>query len=371
MEQKIVVHSRKKLLKFINIKMYFCGMDHQKYMKRCIQLAGNGLGTTYPNPLVGSVIVYKDTIIGEGWHKKAGEAHAEVNAVNSVKDKSLLAHSTLYVNLEPCSHFGKTPPCSDMIIRLGIPDVVIGTVDPNAKVAGQGIERLKAAGIKVTVGILEKECLELNRRFFTFHEKKRPYIILKWAESADGFIAPETKNGNRPVWISNTYSRQLVHKWRSEEQAILVGTQTAIDDNPKLDVRDWSGNQPVRIAIDRSGRIPADSHIFDNQQETIVFSEKFFPSQKENVIFEPIDFGANILPQILAILHRREILSVIVEGGRQTLQRFIDANLWDEARVFTGDAVLKDGTKAPEIRNQIAEKHSVDKDELLILRNHD
>ena len=215
---------------------------HEKYIRRCIELAKNGLGTTHPNPLVGSIIVYKDEIIGEGWHKKAGEPHAEVIAINSVKDKSLLPKATIYVSLEPCSHFGKTPPCCDLIIANIIPNVVIGTMDPFAKVAGNGIKKLVEAGKNVIVGILEDECNELNKRFFTFHNKKRPYIILKWAESLDGFIAPLTKVKKEPVWITNDYSRQLVHKWRSEEQAILVGTNTIIDDNPSLTTRDWTGN---------------------------------------------------------------------------------------------------------------------------------
>lgn len=228
---------------------------HEFYMKRCIELAKNGLGTTYPNPLVGSVIVHDGKIIGEGWHKKAGEPHAEVNAVNSVKDKSLLKEATIYVSLEPCSHFGKTPPCCDLIIANKIPNVVVGTVDPFAKVAGNGIKKLIESGKNVTIGILEDECNELNKRFFTFHQKKRPYIILKWAETTDGFIAPISKEEKSPVWITNPYSRQLVHKWRTEEQAILVGTNTVLDDNPKLDARDFSGNNPVRIVLDKSGKI--------------------------------------------------------------------------------------------------------------------
>ena len=245
---------------------------HEKYIKRCIELAQNGLGTTYPNPMVGSVIVYDGQIIGEGWHKKAGEPHAEVNAVNSVKDKSLLKKATIYVSLEPCSHFGKTPPCCDLIIANEIPNVVVGTVDPNEKVAGKGILKLIEAGANVTVGVLENECNELNKRFFTFHQKKRPYIILKWAESLDGFLAPE-KAGNqdrKPVWITNQYSRQLVHKWRTEEQAILVGTQTVVDDNPKLNARDWNGNNPTRIVIDRNNRIDPDSFIFDDTVKTVI-----------------------------------------------------------------------------------------------------
>jgi diaminohydroxyphosphoribosylaminopyrimidine deaminase/5-amino-6-(5-phosphoribosylamino)uracil reductase len=344
-------------------------MSHELYMQRCLELAKNGLGTTYPNPVVGSVIVHKDTIIGEGWHRKSGGPHAEVNAVDSVKNHALLKESTIYVNLEPCSHFGRTPPCSDMIIRMGIPKVVIGTVDPNQKVAGKGIERLRAAGIEVIVGILEAECLEMNRRFFTFHNKKRPYIILKWAESVDGFIAPLTKDEQKPVWISNPASRQLVHKWRSEEQAILVGTQTVIDDNPELNVRDWhKTNQPIRLVIDKSGQIPKASHIFDNQQPTIIFSEKILMSEKENIIFEVVDFSRDILPQLMSALYKRSIQSVIIEGGRQTLQSFIDAGLWDEARIFIGEAVLGDGTKAPKLDTGNANEDSVGRDKLLIFR---
>lgn len=345
--------------------------DDQKYMQRCLDLAKNGLGMTYPNPLVGSVIVYKDRIIGEGWHKKSGEAHAEVNAVNSVADKSLLKQSTLYVNLEPCSHFGKTPPCADLIVKYGIPNVVIGTVDPNSVVSGNGIAKLKAAGIGVTVGVLQAECHEHNKRFFTFHKKKRPYIILKWAESADGFIAPQTKDGRKPVWITTAASRQLVHKWRSEEQAILIGTQTAVDDNPKLNIRDWAGNAPTRIVIDRSQRIPTDSHVFDNQTKTIVISEKNFSHDKENIIFEVIDFSRNVLHQTMNVLHRHQIQSVIIEGGRQTLQAFIDAALWDEARVFKGNMALHEGTASPIFSATIATKQAISNDELLIYRNND
>ena len=352
--------------------MYFCWVNTQElYMRRCIQLAENGLGTTYPNPLVGAVIVHEGKIIGEGWHRKAGEAHAEVNAVNSVKDKSLLKHATIYVSLEPCSHFGKTPPCCDLIIANGIPNVVIGTVDPNIKVAGNGIKKLVEAGKNVTVGILEKECHELNRRFFTFHQKKRPYIILKWAESADGFIAPLTRNSQQPVWISNRHSRQLVHKWRAEEQAILVGTQTVADDNPKLDVRDWTGKNPVRVVIDKNNRISKESHIFDNQAKTIVFCAGHFPFEKENIIFESIDFDGNVAQQMAAVLYRHNLQSVIVEGGRQTLQTFIDFNIWDEARVFVGQAVIENGTEAPVVKTANAETHMIGGDKLLIFWNHD
>lgn len=344
---------------------------HEKYIRRCIELAKNGLGTTYPNPMVGSVIVYDDKIIGEGWHKKAGEPHAEVNAINSVKDKSLLNKATIYVSLEPCSHFGKTPPCCDLIIKNKIPNVVIGTVDPNEKVAGNGIKKLIEAGTHVTVGILEAECNELNKRFFTFHEKKRPYIILKWAESQDGFIAPLEKLEKKPVWITNQYSRQLVHKWRSEEQAILVGTQTVIDDNPKLDVRDWTGNNPIRVVLDQNNRVSNDSQIFDSQTKTIVFSKLKSPVEKENIIFEVIDFERNIATQIVQKLYQHQIQSVIIEGGRLTLQTFIDENLWDEARIFIGNIKIKEGIKAPTLVKKSFEKLSIGNDELILSRNDD
>lgn len=347
-------------------------------MRRCIELAKNGLGTTYPNPMVGSVIVYDGKIIGEGWHIKAGEPHAEVNAVNSVKDKTLLKKATIYVSLEPCSHFGKTPPCCDLIIENEIPNVVVGTVDPNIKVAGNGIKKLIEAGKKVTVGVLEGECQELNKRFFTFHKKKRPYIILKWAESLDGFIAPLeilrkalNDNEKKPVWITNEFSRQLVHKWRSEEQAILVGTQTVIDDNPKLDVRDWSGNNPVRIVLDQHLRIPKESQIYNNLVKTIVLTNSSNAINKENTIFEIIDFKQNIAKQMADILYKHQIQSVIIEGGRQTLQTFINDNLWDEVRVFTGKSLIENGIKAPFLPLKNAEKHTYIKDELRISRNYD
>jgi diaminohydroxyphosphoribosylaminopyrimidine deaminase/5-amino-6-(5-phosphoribosylamino)uracil reductase len=350
----------------------------KKYIRRCIELAKNGLGTTYPNPLVGSVIVYDNKIIGEGWHRKAGEPHAEVNAINSVKDKSLLKNATIYVNLEPCSHFGQTPPCCDLIIKNKIPNVVIGTVDPNIKVAGNGMKKLIEAGVKVTVGILEDECNELNKRFFTFHQKKRPYIILKWAESQDGFIAPDATfrkklnvNVKKPVWITNPYSRQLVHKWRSEEQAILVGTQTVIDDNPKLDVRDWTGNNPFRVVLDQNNRIPNNSHIYDDQSKTVVVSKTTRDVDQENHIFESVVFDKNMAKRLAEVMYGHQIQSVIIEGGRQTLQTFIDENLWDEARVFSGNTIFTKGTLAPTLRKSYCEKQLIDQDELIISRNHD
>ncbi|MEZ0182861.1 bifunctional diaminohydroxyphosphoribosylaminopyrimidine deaminase/5-amino-6-(5-phosphoribosylamino)uracil reductase RibD [Flavobacterium oncorhynchi] len=346
---------------------------HEKYIRRCIELAKNGLGTTYPNPMVGSVIVYNDTIIGEGWHKKAGEPHAEVNAVRSVKDKSLLKKATIYVSLEPCSHFGKTPPCCDLIIENKIPNVVVGTVDPNEKVAGNGIRKLVEAGANVVVGILEDECNELNKRFFTFHQKKRPYIILKWAESLDGYLAPEKEinQERKPVWITNKYSRQLVHKWRSEEQAILVGTQTVIDDNPKLNVRDWSGNNPVRVVLDQNNRISKDSFVFDNSVKTIVLTKSENNISTENTLFEKIEFDNNSIENILWVLHQHQIQSIIIEGGKQTLQSFIDKNIWDEARIFIGKNTFEKGTKAPELKKKNEVKTYIQNDELIYVRNHD
>lgn len=343
----------------------------EKYIKRCIQLAKNGQGNTYPNPMVGSVIVHEGKIIGEGWHRKAGEPHAEVHAVQSVKDKSLLKKATIYVSLEPCSHFGKTPPCCDLIIQSGIPNVVIGTVDPNIKVAGNGIKKLIEAGVHVKVGVLEEECYELNNRFFTFHNKKRPYIILKWAESQDGYIAPLHKKENKPVWITNQYSRQLVHKWRSEEQSILVGTQTAIDDSPKLDVRDWTGKNPIRIVIDANRRIPKNNQLFDNQVKTIVICKQIDEINSENCIFESLDFQGNIPEQTAEILYKHNIQSVIIEGGSRTLQTFIDAKIWDEARIFKGNSFMKEGIKAPKLVINEYKKQVIIDDELLIIRNYD
>lgn len=350
---------------------YFCVVKiHENYINRCIQLAKNGLGTTYPNPLVGSVIVHEGKIIGEGWHRKAGEPHAEVNAINSVKDKSLLAKATIYVSLEPCSHFGKTPPCCDLIIKHKIPNVVVGTVDPNSKVAGTGIKRLIENGCHVTVGILEKECNELNKRFFTFHNKKRPYIILKWAESTDGFIAPLTKEEKEPVWISNIYSRQLVHQWRSQEQAILVGTQTVLDDNPQLDVRDWTGENPIRIVLDRTGKINADYKVKDGNVKTIIITEQENLTFSDNHIYESVIFDKQLTKKITDILYKYGIQSIIVEGGKQTLQTFIDDNLWDEARVFIGNISLNEGIKAP-LLNGISKTTEIKGDQLKLFLNHD
>lgn len=331
-------------------------------MQRCLQLAKNGRVHAMPNPSVGAVIVYNGNIIGEGYTSSYGGAHAEVNAIASVKNPELLAHATIYVSLEPCSHFGKTPPCADLILKHKIPMVVVGASDPNPLVAGNGLRKIAASGAQVISGILEKECIESNIRFFTFHQKKRPYIILKWAQSKDGFIAPTSEKRNQnpePFWITNTYSRQLVHKWRSEEAAILIGTQTAIDDNPKLDVRDWIGANPVKIVLDQKNRIPKENYIFEDKSKVKVLTST------------EIDFGKNPAQQIAQYLYNVGLQSVIIEGGRQTLQTFIDAGIWDEARVFTGEVLFGEGMKAPEFSGSQPIKQSVLQDELLIFKNHD
>lgn len=346
---------------------------HETYIKRCLDIAKNGLGSTRPNPMVGSVIVHNQKIIGEGFTSKYGGNHAEVNAINSVKDKSLLKASTIYVTLEPCSHYGKTPPCSDLIIKHNIPKVVIGCVDDFEKVAGQGIKRLQDSGAEVIVGVLENECHEHHKRFFTFHNKKRPYIILKWAESADGFIAPKTKNEQKPVWITNTYSRQLVHKWRAEEQAILVGTATAIADNPSLTTRDFVGKNPTRIVLDRKGKLSNTLALFNAEAETIVICESTEnkTTKHSNITHETIhwDSKSEIAQQIVSILYKNNINSVIIEGGAQTLQTFIDENLWDEARVFTGENQFKTGTKAPQFSATIISTKHILTDILKIYTN--
>lgn len=337
-------------------------------MRRCIQLAKNGLGTTYPNPLVGSVIVYENKIIGEGWHRQSGMPHAEVNAINSVKNKQLLKNATIYINLEPCSHTGKTPPCANLIIEKQIKNVVIGCKDPNPKVAGNGIKLLIKNGLKVTYGILENECEHLNKRFFSFFLKKRPYIILKWAETLDGFISPNEKKEKKPVWISNKYSRQLVHQWRAEEQAILVGTQTIVEDNPSLNTRDWYGNSPICILIDKSLRISKDYKIYRNTSKTIVITEKQ-SKNKKNQFFESINFNSPIANQIGTILYSHKIQSVIIEGGAQTLQTFIDENLWDEARIFSGPITFNNGTKAPIISGTTLTTTKIKQDILNLIIN--
>jgi diaminohydroxyphosphoribosylaminopyrimidine deaminase/5-amino-6-(5-phosphoribosylamino)uracil reductase len=331
--------------------------------------------------MVGAVIVHNNSIIGEGFTSAYGGPHAEVNAVNSVKNKSLLKDSTVYVLLEPCSHFGKTPPCSDLIIKHSIPNVVIGCIDDNPEVAGKGVAKLKAHGCNVVVGVLEKECKEHLKRFFTYLNKKRPYIILKWAETEDGFIAPirhyeqseviskstmrlpqlhkkmQPRNDAKPVWITNTYSRQLVHKWRAEEQAILVGTNTVIEDNPSLTVRDYSGENPIRIVIDKSNKLDESYKIFDASAQTIRLTKN------------ELDFNQPLASQICGVLHQHNINSVIIEGGAKTLQTFIVENLWDEARIFIGKTKFNSGTKAPNLNGRLISEKLIKEDLLKIYKN--
>ncbi|NOR28313.1 MAG: bifunctional diaminohydroxyphosphoribosylaminopyrimidine deaminase/5-amino-6-(5-phosphoribosylamino)uracil reductase RibD [Lutibacter sp.] len=345
---------------------------HEKYIKRCIELAKNGLGKTYPNPMVGSVIVLNNSIIGEGWHKKAGEPHAEVNAINSVSDKSLLKNATIYVSLEPCSHYGKTPPCANLIVENGIKKVVIGIIDENSKVSGGGVKHLRNNNCNVIVGVLEEECKELNKRFFTFHTKKRPFVILKWAETADGFIDKlrNKDSENSPNWISNVYSQQFAHKMRAEEQAILIGTTTALNDNPTLNIRSWVGIHPIRVVLDRTLKIPINYNLFDESIQTIVFTEnKYEKSTYNNVLFEIINFNENLPKQICDVLFKYEIQSVIIEGGAKTLQSFIDVNVWDEAFVFVGDANFKTGLKAPKLKKAPIEIKKISTDALKIYKN--
>ena len=361
---------------------------HEKYIKRCIEIAKNGLGTTAPNPMVGCVIVYDEKIIGEGFTSPYGGAHAEVNAINSVVERSLLNKATLYVTLEPCSHFGKTPPCVDAIIKFKIPKIVVGTIDTHSKVAGKGVEKLRGSGCEVIVGVLENQVKTHHKRFFTFHNKKRPYIILKWAESADGFIAPQTRNEQKPVWITNEISRQLVHKWRAEEQAILVGTNTVIEDNPSLTVRDWTGKNPVRVVIDKDLKLASKYRVFDESVEVIVFcdeNDKFQIHVSSNEAwsvhppipelysgsFVIIDWNSKstIAQQICNNLFIFNITSIIIEGGRQTLQTFVDENLWDEARVFTGTPSFTRGTKAPRFSGTLISEKKIIDDNLKIYKN--
>ena len=337
--------------------------NEEFFMQRCIELASKAMGCASPNPMVGSVIVYNNKIIGEGYHEKYGSHHAEVNAINSVKDKSLLFKSTLYVNLEPCAHFGKTPPCSDLIIQNKIPEVVIGCVDTFSEVSGKGIERMRSVGIDVKVGVLENESRELNKRFFTFHEKKRPYIILKWAESKDGFIAP--KNQTKPFWMTSSESKKLAHKWRAEEDAVLVGRITAEKDNPSLTVREVEGSNPIRIIIDKDLKLSADFNLFNNDAKTIVFNQLKSEENNSNNYIK-INFH-NLTKNILQELHKQNIQSIIIEGGTKTLQSFIDKNLWDEARIFTTKKTLTEGVKPPTIEGEIISEDETGGDRFKIL----
>ncbi|MGU3373376.1 bifunctional diaminohydroxyphosphoribosylaminopyrimidine deaminase/5-amino-6-(5-phosphoribosylamino)uracil reductase RibD [Chryseobacterium sp. M5A1_1a] len=318
--------------------------NDELYIKRCIELAQKALGKTYPNPLVGSVIVHNGEIIGEGYHHKAGEPHAEINAINSVENKSLIPESTIYVSLEPCAHYGKTPPCALKIKELGFKKVVIGAMDSHDKVNGKGKKIIQEAGIEAVSGILEKECIELNKRFFTYHEKKRPYIILKWAESGDGFLDKDFK----PTAISNALVNQFVHQLRADEHAILVGTQTALNDNPSLTARNVEGTNPTRILIDFDLKVPQHFKIYNNEAKTLVLNTHK-EATEEHILFIKIE-KENFLTNLMEILYKEQIQSVIIEGGCFTLQQFIDADLWDEAILIKNENLkLENGTKAPKI----------------------
>ena len=323
------------------------------YMSRCLDLARQGMGSVAPNPMVGAVIVHNGRIIGEGFHQHFGGPHAEVIAVNSVSDKNLLKEATIYVSLEPCAHHGKTPPCSDLLVECGFQRVVIGCKDTFSKVSGKGIEKLKKAGIEVEVGVLEQECRELNKRFFTFHERQRPYVILKWAQSKDGYLDRLRPNDEKGVnWISSPETKVLVHKWRSEEQSILVGRKTVQNDNPSLTVREFSGTNPTRIIIDSQLQLPDNLNIFSDEAPSIIFN-RVKNEVKGNI--EYIRISETNTQLILHELYNRNILSVFVEGGSRTLQYFIFGNVWDEARVIVGNTNFHEGEKAPTINKAPSE----------------
>ena len=324
---------------------------HEKYISRCIELGKLGIGNTYPNPSVGCCLVVDDKIIGEGYTSIAGGNHAEVNAINSVKDKSVLKLSTIYVTLEPCCHHGKTPPCVDKIIANGIKQVVIGIKDPNPLVCGKGIEKLKENGVEVISGVLKSECIEHHKRFLSYIINKRPYIILKWAETADGFIAPKQKNINEPYWISNTKSRQLVHKWRSEEQAILVGAKTIREDDPRLTTRDWEGKNCDIYILSKNG-VQKDYKIFNQDSKVTILDS------------QEIDYDKDIVKQICDKFYYDKILSIIVEGGTKTLSNFINSDVWDEIRVFRTKEKLGGGIKGPRLKYKVSDKVNIGDNEL-------
>jgi diaminohydroxyphosphoribosylaminopyrimidine deaminase/5-amino-6-(5-phosphoribosylamino)uracil reductase len=348
-------------------------MTDELYMQRCLELAAIGMGNVSPNPLVGCVMVSGGQIIGEGYHAKFGGPHAEVNAVRSVIERygdqaaGLLANATAYVSLEPCAHFGKTPPCADLLIRHQVKKVVIGNTDPFESVNGKGIEKLKNAGIEVVSGVLEAECTQLNRRFFTRIHKQRPYIILKWASTADGYFAPKN---TVQQWISGPLAKKLVHKWRTEEDAVLVGKLTALADNPQLSSREWEGKNPVRILIDRHLEVSETSHIYNNQAKTIIFNEQKTEVQ-HNVHFIQMEDMQYYLPQKIAFqLYLMDIQSVIIEGGANILSQFIQGNLWDEARVFRSDKIWNEGIASPQLKGIISDELCIGNDKLTVYQNN-
>lgn len=344
---------------------------HVAFMQRAIALAKKGMRAAYPNPSVGAVVVYNGKIIGEGFTSAYGGPHAEVNAINAVKDTALLSNASLYVTLEPCSHYGKTPPCSLLIIEKQIPKIFIGCVDSFSEVSGRGIKMLLEAGREVRVGLLEEDCLALHKRFLTFHNQQRPYVFLKWAQTKDGFIDVDrvvsTKKQAKPTWISNSLSRQHVHQLRAKEHAILIGTNTAIKDNPSLTTRSVGGLSPVRVLIDRALRVPENYQLYDGTVATIVFTEK--KAKHPNVVYKEIDFSKSIMTQILKILHQENIQSVLVEGGKQILESLIEEDLWDEAYVYQGVAAFGSGIKAPKLDVLSIANYSLENDSLFHYKN--
>ncbi len=346
--------------------------EHEKYMRRCLELAAKGLGSTAPNPMVGCVIVHKDRIIGEGFHRIYGGPHAEVIAINSVLDITLLTDSVLYVNLEPCSHFGKTPPCTGLICEKNIPAVISGTLDPNPIVSGKGIQFLKEKGMNVVTDILKAECINLNKRFFTFHMKKRPFIILKWAQTKDCFIdVDRQEHGTKRItWITDEASRRLVHKWRAEEQAILVGSRTVMMDNPRLTTRNWPGKNPLRLVIDREGSLSGNLKILDGSVETVIFTYK--PKRDQtNLKYFLLDRNKDSISTVLEFLYTNNIQSLIVEGGKMLIDEFLRQEIWDEARVFTGNVTFGKGIPAPVLLSEPVEQFEFAESLLKIYKNSD
>lgn len=337
----------------------------EKYMQRAMELGQLGLGHVSPNPLVGCVIIHDDAIIGEGWHQQYGAAHAEVNAINSIENKSLLARSTVYVNLEPCAHTGKTPPCADLLVKSKVKRVVIANEDPNPLVNGKGIRKLLDANIEVEIGVSAAAGSQLNKRFFTYMRNKRPFVILKWAQTADGFLARENFDSK---WISNEYSRQLVHKWRAEEDAVLVGFNTAANDNPQLTVRDWKGRNPLRIVLDSQLQLNRSLHLFDQTQETICYN-LLKNEELPNLTFIKVE-KENWVDGLLTNLYERKIQSVIVEGGAKTLNLFLRTGQWDEARIFTSSKTFGNGIQAPVMVNALDYNEEIQGDELKVYHNY-
>ena len=342
--------------------------QHEKYMHLCLELAVKGLGRVAPNPMVGCIIAGENGIVGEGYHEAFGQHHAEINALNSIETPSSLKNATLYVNLEPCNHQGKTGPCTEAIIASGIKKVFVGCVDPNPEVKGKGIEKLVKNGIDVVTGVLERECIDVNKRFFTFYEKKRPFIILKWAQTSDGFIDRKRTAKETPAKITQDAADMMVHLWRSQEQAIMVGTHTVIMDNPKLTTRKAAGNSPTRVILDRTLRVPTTLNVFDKSAPTIVFTE-----QKEGgnhgAEYIPVAFDGSLLTNMLNELYKKNIQSVIIEGGEKLLKSFIDKDLWDEAKVFYSSRTLGEGVSAPQFPFPTKGEIRIGDDTLCLYRN--